>query len=205
MTTAKTPLLEQGLMVPNRLVLDFSAVKITHDQFLQLCADNRELRMELSATKELIVMPPGGLETGRQETELARQVSNWSLQDGNGLAFGSNAGYTLPNGAVRAPDVSWIPLDRGESLGKDEQQRFGHTFPNFVIELRSPSDRLSDIQAKMVEYIQNGARLGWLVDPQLRQVHIYRPGQQVELLDAPESVSGESVLPGFVLDLTKIW
>ena len=150
-------------------------------------------------------MPPGGLETGRQETELARQVSNWSLQDGNGLAFGSNAGYTLPNGAVRAPDVSWIPLDRWESLGKDEQQRFGHTFPNFVIELRSPSDRLSDIQAKMVEYIQNGARLGWLVDPQLRQVHIYRPGQQVELLEAPESVSGESVLPGFVLDLTKIW
>ncbi len=205
MTTAKAPQLEQALTLPYRLVLDFRALNMTGEQFLQLCSDNSELRMELSSTQELIIMPPGGLERGRQETEAARQVSNWAIQDGNGLAFGSNAGYTLPNGAIRAPDVSWMPLARWEALDSEEQRRFGHTFPDFVIELRSPSDRLSDVQAKMEEYLENGARLGWLLDPDTKLVHIYRPGHQVEVLEAPESVSGGQVLQGFVLDLTRIW
>lgn len=205
MTTTRTPRTEQAPALPTRLVLDFSSVGLTRDQLLQLCADNSDLRFELTADKELIVMPPAGLESGWQEIELGRQVGNWAVQDGSGLVLGANAGYTLPNGAIRAPDVSWMPLSRWEALGTYEQSRFGHTFPDFVIELRSPSDRLSDVQAKMEEYLENGTLLGWLIDPQTRQVHVYRAGRDPEILDAPASVSGEQVLRGFVLDLTRIW
>ena len=122
-----------------------------------------------------------------------------------GKTFDSSTGFTLPNGAVRSPDASWVLLSRWATLSESEQIRFPPICPDFVIGLRSPSDRLSDTQAKMVEYIQNGARLGWLLDPQSRQVHVYRPGQEVEPLEAPDSVSGDPVLPGFVLDLSRIW
>ena len=205
MTTAKTPQLEHTVTLPYRLVLDFRALNMSEDQFLQFCADNRDLRMELSAEKELIIMPPAGGITGGKNSELTTDVTIWSREDGTGKTFDSSTGFTLPNGAVRAPDVSWILLSRWETLSDSEQRRFPPICPDFVIELRSPSDSLSDVRAKMVEYIQNGARLGWLVDPQLRQVHIYRPDQQVELLQAPESVSGEPVLQGFVLDIMKVW
>ena len=205
MTTAKTPPLEQVITLPYRLVLDFRALNMTSDQFLQFSADNRDLRMEFTAEKELIIMPPTGGTTGGRNSELTADLAIWSRQDGTGKTFDSSTGFTLPNGAIRAPDASWILLERWESFSKAGQDRFSPICPDFVIELRSPSDSLSDVRAKMVEYIQNGARLGWLVDPQLRQVHIYRPDQQAELLEAPESVSGEAVLPGFVLDLTKIW
>ena len=137
--------------------------------------------------------------------KLARQVGNWAKQDGTGRAFGPNAGYTLPNGAVRAPDASWMPLSRWESLSRDDQTKFGHTFPDFAIELRSPSDSLSDVQDKMTEYLENGVLLGFLLDPRQRRVYVYRPGQDVEVLEEPETVSGDPVLPGFVLDLTAIW
>ena len=205
MTTAKTPQREHTVTLPYRLVLDFRALNMTADQFIQFSADNRDLRMELSAEKELIIMPPAGRITGGRNSELAVDLGIWSRQDGTGKTFDSSTGFTLPNGAVRCPDVSWILLSRWETLSDSEQRRFPPICPDFVIELRSPSDSLSEVRAKMVEYIHNGARLGWLVDPQLRQAHIYCSGQQVEPLEAPESVSGEAVLQGFVLGLTKIW
>ena len=202
MTAAKPPQLEHTVTLPYRLVLDFRALDMTGDQFLQFCADNRDLRMELTAEKELIIMPTAGAITGGQNGELAIDLGIWSRQDGTGKTFDSSTGFTLPNGAVRSPDVSWILPSRWETLSESQQIRFAPICPDFVIELRSPSDKLSDTQAKMVEYMGNGASLGWLLDPQTRQVHVYRPGQVVEVLDA---VSGDPVLPRFVLDLSRIW
>lgn len=205
MTTANPAATEASVTLPYRLVLNISALKMTEDQFLQLCSDNGDLRMELTANQELIIMPPAGLEGGWQEQELVVQVGNWAKQDGTGRAFGPNAGYTLPNGAVRAPDVSWMPLSRWGSLSLDDQTKFGHTFPDFAIELRSLSDSLRDVQDKMLEYMESGVLLGLLVDPQNRRVHVYRPGQPVEMLEGPSSVSADPVLPGFTLDLSTIW
>ena len=205
MTTAKPAAIETGVTLPYRLVLNIRALEITEDQLLQLCSDNGDLRIELSANRELIIMPPAGMESGWQEVELARQVGNWSIHDGTGRFFGPNNGYTLPNGAVRAPDVSWMPLSRWESLDRDNQTKFGHTYPDFAIELRSLSDSLRDVQDKMVEYMENGVLLGLLVDPQNRRVHIYRPGEPVNILEEPSSVSADPVLPGFTLDLSTIW
>ncbi len=205
MTTAKPAVIETRVTLPYRLVLNIRTLEMTEDQFLKLCSDNSDLRMELTANRELIIMPPAGLEGGWQEQELVVQVGNWAKQDGTGRAFGPNAGYTLPNGAVRAPDVSWMPLSRWESLSRDDQTKFGHTFPDFAIELRSLSDSLRDVQDKMLEYMENGVRLGLLVDPQTRRVHIYRPDQPVEILEGPSSVSADPVLPGFTLDLSTIW
>ena len=205
MTTVKKPSIDQTATLPYRLALDIRALEMTEDQFLQLCSDNGDLRMELTANRELIIMPPNGLEGGSQELEVSSQVLIWAKQDGTGRAFGPNAGYTLANGAVRAPDASWMPLSRWESLSRDDQTKFGHTFPDFAIELRSPSDSLSDVQDKMAEYLENGVRLGFLLDPRQRQVYVYRPGQDVEVLEEPGTVSGDPVLPGFVLDLSVIW
>ncbi len=205
MTATRPAEIETGVTLPYRLVLNIRALEMTEDQLLQLCSDNGDLRIELTANRELVIMPPNGLESGWQETELARQVGNWAVQDGTGRAFSSNAGYTLPNGAVRAPDVSWMPLSRWESLSRNDQTKFGHTFPDFAIELRSQSDSLREVQRKMAEYMENGVRLGWLIDPQNRRVHVYRPGQPVEILEEPTAVSADPVLPGFALDLSAIW
>lgn len=205
MTTAKPPAVEQDVNLSYRLALNVRALEMTEDQLARLSSDNSDLRLELTADKELIIMPPLGLEGGSQEHELALQVGIWAKQDGTGRVFSSNAGYTLPNGAVRAPDVSWMLLSRWESLRREDQTRFGHTFPDFAIELRSPSDRLRDVQEKMQEYMENGVRLGWLIDPQNRRVHVYRPGEPVEILEEPTGVSADPVLPGFTLDLSAIW
>ena len=205
MTTVKPPAVEPDVTLPYRLVLNVSALEMTEDQLLKLCSDNGDLRIELTANRELVIMPPAGMESGWQEAELARQVGNWAVQNGAGRIFSSNAGYTLPNGAVRAPDVSWMPLSRWESLSREDQTKFGHTFPDFAIELRSPSDLLRDVQDKMREYMENGVLLGWLIDPRSRRVHVYRPGQPVEILEYPTAVSADPVLPGFVLDLSAIW
>ncbi|MYC39073.1 MAG: Uma2 family endonuclease [Chloroflexi bacterium] len=205
MTTARPPAIEPDVTLPYRLVLNIRALEITEDQLLKLCSDNGDLRIELTANGELVIMAPAGLESGWQEVELARQVGNWAVQNGTGRFFGSNTGYTLPNGAVRAPDVSWMPLSRWESLSRDDQTKFGHTFPDFAIELRSSSDRLRDVQDKMREYMENGVLLGLLIDPRTRRVHVYRPGQPVDILEEPTAVSGDPVLPGFVLDLSAIW
>ncbi len=205
MTTANLPAIEPDVALPYRLVLNVRALEMTEDQLLQICSDNGDLRIELTANRELVIMPPAGMESGWQEAELARQVGNWSVQDGTGRFFGPNAGYTLPNGAVRAPDISWMPLSRWESLGREDRMKFGHTFPDFAIELRSPSDRLRDVQDKMQEYMENGVRIGLLIDPLNRRVHVYRPGQPVDILEEPTGVSADPVLPGFVLDLSAIW
>ena len=205
MTTAKPPAIPRELTLPYRLVLNVRALEITEDQLAQLSSDNGELRLELSAERELIIMPPAFSETGWQELELALQVGIWAKENGTGRAFGPTAGFTLPNGAIRAPDVSWIPLSRWESLGADGRHGFAKICPDFVIELRSASDSLAEVRGKMEEYMASGARLGLLVDPQNRRVHVYRPGQPVEVLEEPTAVSADPVLPGFVLDLSVIW
>ena len=150
-------------------------------------------------------MPPANMTTGWQNGKLFLRIGNWVEQDGSGLCFDSSAGFTLPNGAMRSADAAWITRERWEALDESERYRFSHIAPDFVAELRSPSDRLSTLQAKMAEYIDNGVRLGWLIDPQQRRVYIYRPGQPVAMLQNPETVSGEAVLPGFTLNLRDIW
>ena len=205
MTTAKPPAIEPDVAMPYRLALNVRALEMTEDQLARLSSDNRDLRLELTAEKELIIMPPAFSETGWQELELARQVGNWAKQDGTGRVFGPSAGFTLPNGAVRAPDVSWILLSRWEGLSAEERRGFAKVCPDFVIELRSESDSLREVQFKMSEYMESGARLGWLIDPRNGRVHVYRPGQPVEILEEPASVSGDPVLPGFVLDLSAVW
>ena len=205
MTTAKPPAIPRELTLPYRLVLNVRALEITEDQLVQLSSDNGDLRLELSAERELIIMPPAFSETGWQELELALQVGIWAKENGTGRAFGPTAGFTLPNGAIRAPDVSWIPLSRWESLGADGRYGFAKICPDFVIELRSASDSLAEVRGKMEEYMASGARLGLLVDPQNRRVHVYRTGQPVAILEEPAAVSADPVLPGFVLDPSVIW
>ena len=201
---APAPTLE-GVFLPNPLLLDFSAIEMTDEQFVKFCADNGELRIELTADRELIVMPPANPTTGWKNATITGELYIWSKQDGTGIAFDSSAGFTFPNGAMRSPDASWIALERWETLPEDERNIFSHIAPDFVAELRSPSDSLRIAQAKMAEYIENGVRLGLLIDPRQRRVYVYRQGQPVEVLQDPETVSGETVLPGFVLNLQEIW
>ena len=202
--TAEAPAPEAAYL-PSPLTLDFRAIEMTDDQLVQFCADNRELRIELTAKKELIIMPPTNMATGWQNVRLSTLICIWTEQDGTGLCFDSSTGFTLPNGAMRSADAAWIARERWESLDEADRHRFSHIVPDFVVELRSPTDRLATLQAKMAEYIENGVRLGWLIDPQQRRVYIYRPGQPAETLENPETVSGESVLPGFTLNLRDIW
>ena len=199
------PLPETGEGLPNPLALNIRALEMTDDQLLQLCADNGELRIELTAEKELIIMPPANPTTSWKNGKLSMRIGLWAEQDGTGLCFDSSAGFTFPNGAMRSPDASWIARERWEALDEADQHKFSPIAPDFVAELRSPSDRLPTAQAKMAEYIENGVRLGWLIDPTQRRVYIYRPGQPVEIRENPETVSGEPVLPGFTLNLADIW
>ena len=195
----------RSLSAPHRLVLDFSAVPMTDDQFLQFCADNSDLRFETTADKELIVMPPAGAESGRRNFRFSGLFASWIDQDGTGEGFDSSAGFTLPNGARRSPDCAWMLRWRYNEVDPHRKERFPQIVPDFVMELRSPSDRIRLAQDKMTEWIENGARLGWLIDPFEKRVHIYRPGEPVEVLEDPEIVSGEAVLPGFDLNLQEIW
>jgi Uma2 family endonuclease len=200
----KAPL-ESAEVLSGPFFLDFRAVEMTDEQFLQFCADNGDLRFELTAKKELIVMPPAGLGSGWRELRVGRRLDTWAEEDGTGMAYGPSAGFRLPNGAVRAPDASWLRLSRRDGLTEDERERIAPICPDFVLEIRSPSDSLAVVQAKMQEYMENGARLGWLIDPFQRRVHVYRPGQPVEVLEDPVTVAGEDVLPGFDLNLSEIW
>jgi Uma2 family endonuclease len=188
-----------------RLQLDFSAVDLTEDQFLKLCSDNPDLRMELTAKRELIVMPPTGGDTGTLNFRIVQRFGNWVDIDDTGVPFDSSTGFLLPNGAVRSPDISWVERARWEALTDAERAKCPPLCPDFVLELRSPSDRLGVAQDKMVEYLENGALLGWLIDPQNKRMYVYRPGQTVEMLEEPDTVSGDPVLPGFVLGLRELW
>ncbi len=178
---------------------------LSDDQFAKLCVLNPEMRFEYTSTGDLIIMPPTGGDTGHTNANLTTDFTLWSRQDGSGLIFDSSTLFVLPNGAKRSPDVSWIRKDRWDALSPEERRGFSPICPDFVLELRSPSDQLRTLQDKMQEYLDNGARLGWLIDPSQLVVYIYRPGEAVERLEAPREVSGESVLPGFVLRLTAVW
>ncbi|MBD2329889.1 Uma2 family endonuclease [Alkalinema sp. FACHB-956] len=173
--------------------------------FYEFCRSNPDLRVERTAQGEVLVMAPTDSDTGNRLFNLVGQVGIWIEQDGTGLGFDSSAGFTLPNGATRSPDVSWIRRDRWEALTPEEQQSFAPLCPDFVIELKSASDRLEALQAKMQEYIDNGAQLGWLIDRQAQLVWIYRPNQAVEILDHPEMVIGDPELPGLGVNLRSIW
>ncbi|HBL13298.1 MAG TPA: hypothetical protein DD379_18235 [Cyanobacteria bacterium UBA11162] len=179
--------------------------KVTHDQFEQIAVVNRDLRLERMATGELIVMPPTGSETGNRNVDISGQLWLWNRQTKLGVVFDSSSGFQLPNGADRSPDASWVKLERWNTLTPKEQEGFAPLCPDFVVELRSKSDRMEPLREKMREYIPNSANLGWLIDRKNRKVEIYRPGKEVEIINNPTSLSGEDVLPGFVLDLTEVW
>lgn len=187
------------------VILKARALDLTGERFLELCQDNRDLRLELTAEGELIVMGPTNTETGRRNAKLTFRLCQWAEQDGTGVCFDSSAGFTLPNGAKVSPDASWITKDRYEALSDEEREQFAPLCPDFVVELRSKTDRLARLQAKMAEYVENGARRGWLLDPAARRVYIYRPGRQAETLENPGTVAGDPVLPGFRLQLNEIW
>lgn len=180
-------------------------IQLTNQQFYQLCQVNPEIKFERTAKGALIVMPPTGGGTGNRNIKLSAQLEIWTEQDGSGVAFDSSTMFQLPNGAHRSPDAAWISLSRWETLTPEDQETFPLLCPDFVVELRSPSDSLRSLQAKMQEYLENGARLGWLIDPKAKQVEIYRPGQAVEVLESPVALSGEEVLPGFGLELGQIF
>ncbi|MBW4663956.1 MAG: Uma2 family endonuclease [Chroococcus sp. CMT-3BRIN-NPC107] len=180
------------------------SLNLTDEQFFQLCQNNRDLRFERTASGEIIIMPPTGGETGNQNFEIAVQLGIWNRQTKLGKGFDSSGGFTLPNGSVRAPDVSWLKLERWKALTPQQREKFLPLCPDFVVELLSPTDSLKQTQLKMQEYIANGARLGWLIDSKNRRVEIYRPSQDVELLSNPVILRGEDVLPGFVLDISAV-
>jgi Uma2 family endonuclease len=199
-----TTLLIQSMSVP--LTVNLPAMKsMTVEQFYEFCLANRDLRIERTASGEVIIMPPAFSDTGNRNLKIAQQLANWAEQDGTGETFDSSAGFTFPNGATRSPDASWIKLERWNALTEEQKASFAPICPDFVIELCSSSDTLSGLQDKMQEYIANGASLGWLIDRKNRKVYIYRPNQEPELLDNPETVNGEPVLAGFVLRMAKIW
>ena len=181
------------------------AINLTDEQFFEFCQINRDLRIERTATGDLLIMPPTGSDTGNRNAKLTVQLGIWAEQNGTGIYFDSSTGFTLPNGAERSPDAAWVKLERWNALTPEQQKKFAPICPEFVVELRSASDNLEPLKTKMQEYIDNGALLGWLIDRKNRQVYIYRPGVAVECLDNPATVSGDSVLPDFILDLSKIW
>ena len=178
---------------------------MTDDELLRFCAINESLRVERDSTGEIHVMTPAGIKTSRRNSYLIHMLATWSEQDGRGYYFDSNGGFTLPDSSMRSPDAAWIEASRLNALSDSDQDRFAHICPDFIIELRSPTDRLPDLQAKMDEWIANGALLAWLLDPQTQSVTIYRPGREPQLLDRPESIEGEHPVAGFHLPLTRIW
>lgn len=182
------------------------ALTVTQTQFEQLAITNRDLRLERTCTGELIIMPPTGWETGERNVSITRQLGNWNeTQSGAGKVFDSSTGFILPNGATRSPDASWVSQSRWNDLRPEQKKSFAHVCPDFVVELRSATDALRPTQEKMAEYMENGSRLGWLIDPQNKRVEIYREGRGVEVLDAPAELSGEAVLPGLVVKMRQIW
>ena len=190
-----------------RVVLDVQNVRLKDEQFFRLCSDNSDLRIEMSAAGELIIMAPCKPMTGRRNAKIAQRLSNWAEADGTGECFDSSSLFSLPNGAKRSPDASWILRGRWEQIpeaARNQAERFEEICPDFVIELRSLSDRLPDLKEKMEEYIANGARLGWLLDPIDNFAIIYRPGQLPERIDKATILAGDSVLPGFNFDFREV-
>ncbi len=175
--------------------------KLTHEQFFNLCMANKDVEMERSPQGELIIVPPTGGISGRKEADYIFKLALWNEQTGSGVVFSSSTVFSLPGGGDRSPDAAWVGLERWNALSQDEREKFPPLCPDFVIELRSKSDRLKPLQAKMQEYLDSGLRLGWLINPQDETVEIYRAGKAVEIIGVPTTLSGEDVLPGFTLNL----
>ncbi len=178
---------------------------MTDDELLLFCAKNEGLRIESEPDGELIVMSPTGAEGGQADSEINYQLQSWARGSNSGVVFSSSTGFRLPDGSMRSPDASWIPWSRWNALTREQQRTFAPICPEFVIELRSPSDRLSDLQTKMGQWLRNGAELAWLIDPERRVVEAYRPGAQPEVLEGVASVCGEGTVAGFCLELGRLW
>lgn len=196
------PTKERNALVTLQL---WPAIEMTDAQFFEFCQLNRDWRIERTKEGELEIISPSGGETGSTNLEIEAVLYNWSKQDGTGVGFNSSTGFDLPNGATRAPDASWVRRERLADLTGEQKKKFLPLCPDFVVELRSPSDSLSALKVKMDEYVENGALLGWLIDPENRQVFIYHPGKPVEHLKSPASLFSDPLLSGFVLDMKEIW
>jgi Uma2 family endonuclease len=185
--------------------IKFESWQLSDEQFFQLCQDNRDLRLERNPKGDLIIMPPTGGKTGNSNAGITAQLWLWNNLNKLGVVFDSSGGFKLPNGADRSPDAAWIPLEKWQALTPQQKERFLPLSPDFVIELMSASDNIETARKKMQEYLDNGTRLGWLINRKTREVEIYRQGQAVEILTNPESLSGENILSQFVLELDSIW
>jgi Uma2 family endonuclease len=189
-----------AIIVQLRPVLD-----LTDDQLYEFSQINRDLRIERNAQGELVIMPPTGGDTGEHNAEITMQLRLWAKREGSGTTFDSSTGFRLPNGAVRSPDAAWIEYSRLEALTQEQRRRYIPLCPSFVIELRSASDSLPDLEDKMREYLENGAKLGWLIDANQKRVYIYKPSGERQELESPSFVSAGPILPGFELDMREIW
>ena len=199
-----TTLLIQSEQTP--MTVNFPLIaQMTSEQFYEFCLANRDLHIERAATGEVVIMPPAFSDTGNRNNKISYQLTQWAEENGTGETFDSSAGFTLPNGAIRSPDVAWIRLERWNALTDQQKALFAPICPDFVIELRSASDRLDILQSKLQEYIDNGAQLGFLIDRKARTVHLYRPDQLPEILEDPAEVSASPELPGLSLKMEKIW
>ena len=196
--------LAQDFEMPVRLKM-LPAVAMTEEQFFDFCQQNQEIRIERTAQGELIIMAPAGGESSAQSLSVAAQLYIWSKKDGTGMAFDSSAGFTLPSGAVRSPDASWVSNERLASVTPEQMKKFLPLCPDFAVEILSPSDSLRQTEEKVKEFLVGGTRLGWLINPRNRQVSVYRPGEEVRVLEDPATLSGDPELPGFVLDLGSVW
>jgi Uma2 family endonuclease len=189
------------------VVLHFGSIlqKLNEHEFFEFCQLNPEWRIERTSEGDLVIMAPTGGWTGSRNFTLIGLFSRWVEEDGTGIGFDSSTGFTLPNGAKRSPDLAWVKRERWEALRENEREEFPPLCPDFVVELRSRSDALASLQTKMEEYIENGAQLGWLIDPQERKVYVYRSSAEVRCLENPQAVSGEPVLSGFILEVQRLW
>lgn len=189
------------------IVINFRELlaEISDDRFEDFCRQNPEVEMEMTKKGELVIMPPTGGTTGNRNFSLIGCFFNWIEKNQSGIGFDSSTVFKLPNGAKRSPDLSWVKNERWEKLTAKEQEKFPPLCPDFVVELRSPSDSIKNLQNKMTEYTENGAALGWLIDPLEKKVYVYAPDTEIEILDNPKQVSGEPLLEGFVLNVKKLW
>ncbi|MBA3786385.1 MAG: Uma2 family endonuclease [Acidobacteria bacterium] len=188
-----------------RFEFDDESNKLSVDEFWDFCSQNDKLQIELTKENEITVTFPKGFEFSQRSTEILLQLGSWGKTYRTGKIFNHLIGYALPKGRIFSPSFSWIKKERFDSLSEEQKEKLIHLCPDFVIELRSSSDNLKELKAKMAEYIENGARLGWLINPKEKEVYIYRPNQEVEILQSPQTISGEDVLQKFQLDLTEFW
>lgn len=182
-----------------------SETPMSDEELMRFSAANESVRVERDANGEILVMTPAGSKTSKMNSRITRFLDAWAEEDGRGVAFDSNGGFTLPDGSMRAPDAAWVELKKWESLSAEDQARYAPICPDFVIELRSQSDSLPELEAKMKQWIANGTKVAWLIDPEQRTVSIYRPDDQPEVLVHPSSVQGDGIVAGFELVMARIW